>query len=170
FASINIGTTMGLLGMGIIFYACAEKLRIEGIQVFLISNVTCIASRERDAGKFVLGPITLGLGAMLALLFYPEPAASLAIYALAFGDSISSLAGKLLNSAIIPLTGGKTIAGSLGCFITVLVIFYRITGNVTVSIILAFTATVLEMMPSKDLDNLLIPVGTGFVAYKLLIV
>jgi dolichol kinase len=34
---------------------------------------------------------------MLSLLLYPDPAASIAIYALAFGDGLASLVGKLVG-------------------------------------------------------------------------
>ena len=104
---------MALLAFGTVFYVFAEKARLAGRTILIISDLTIIASRERDRGRFVLGPVTLGVGALLALLLYPSTAAALAIYALAFGDGLASLAGKLLPSPRIPLTRGKTLAGSL---------------------------------------------------------
>ena len=65
-----LATTI-LLAAGIIVYATCESLRMSGREVPVISRVTALAARRRDAGKFVLGPITLGLGAMLALMLYP---------------------------------------------------------------------------------------------------
>jgi len=96
-AGIDVRATMTLLAAGTLFYVFAERLRIEGQPVLLISDLTIIASRERDKGRFVLGPVTLGVGAMLSLLLYPSTAAAIAIYALAFGDGFASLAGKLLQ-------------------------------------------------------------------------
>ena len=58
----------------------------------VVSGLTVAAARPGDAG-FVLGPATLGLGAMLALLLYPLPASAIAIYALAFGDAAASVVG-----------------------------------------------------------------------------
>ncbi|MBN1685431.1 MAG: phosphatidate cytidylyltransferase [Spirochaetales bacterium] len=167
-AAMNVTATMALLSLGAVLYTTSEYLRSTGHDVFLISRVTVLASRTRDRGRFVLGPVTLGIGAMLALMLYPEPAATIAIFALAFGDSISSLVGKLYGRVRIPLTGGKTYAGSLACFVVVLFIAYRVTDNILLAIPIAFVATALEAFPTKDLDNILMPVGTGFIASELL--
>ena len=168
-ASMNKELAMLLLAAGTLFYAFAEQLRLTGNPVFIISNLTVSASRYKDRGYFVLGPVTLGIGAMLALLLYPEPAAAIAIYALAFGDGVASLMGKLIGGLRIPFTSGKTVAGSLSCFLAVLWVTFRITGSAETSFIIAITATLLEVLPSGDLDNLLLPVGTGMVATYLLI-
>ena len=167
-AMINVTTTMILLALGTVFYTLAEYMRSKGHEIFLISRITVLASRYRDRGKFVLGPITLGIGAMLALMLYPEPAATIAILALAFGDSISSLVGKLYGTLKIPLTGGKTFAGSLACFTVVMFVAFRITGSMYLAIPIAFVATALEALPTRDLDNILMPVGTGFIASELI--
>lgn len=167
-AAIDLVATLAVLGVGTIVYSYAELLRVSGRPVFLISQVTVIASRQRDVGHFVLGPVTLGLGAMLALMLYPEPAAAIAIYALAFGDSFSSLIGKIFGRIRIPLTGGKTLAGSAACFAAVYLVTYGVTGNPISSVIIAAAATVFEVLPTKDLDNIILPLGTGFIASQLL--
>lgn len=38
------------------FYVIFEILRLKGYRIFMISNITGFAARERDKGKFVLGP------------------------------------------------------------------------------------------------------------------
>lgn len=167
-ASINISITIGLLTAGTIIYSYAETLRCSGSPVFLISNITIIAARERDRNKFVLGPVTLGLGALLTLLLYPNPAATIGIYALAFGDGLSSIFGKLFGRKDMPLFKGKTFAGSMTCFIAVFLSSYTVSGNPLKSIIIAFGATFIEALPLKDFDNLLIPVGTAALAQLIL--
>jgi phytol kinase len=167
-ASINLNITIGLLTAGTLIYSYSETLRCSGSPVFLISNITMIAARDRDRNKFVLGPVTLGLGALLTLLLYPNPAATIGIYALAFGDGLSSIFGKLINSLEIPFTGGKTFAGSLTCFLAVLFTCYSVSGDFGKSIIIAFAATIIEALPLKDFDNLLIPVGTAALAQLIL--
>ena len=167
-AAINTGFTLALLGAGTIVYTVAEMLRNRGRSVFLISKITEMASREQDRGKFVLGPITLGIGAMLALLLYPEPAATIAIFALAFGDGLSSLVGKMFGTVRIPFTGGKTIVGSATCFLAVFLATSRFSVSIAVALVIAFSATALEALPSRDLDNVILPVGTGLVASQLI--
>ncbi len=170
FAAVNITVTMVMLGTGILLYTYAEFLRRNGKEFPLITKITTLAAREGDRNRFILGPVTLGIGAMAALLFYPEPAASIAIFALAFGDGFSSLAGKLIGGIRVPLTGGKTIVGSLTCFLVVFIVATRISGAASVACVIALSAMVLEILPTGDLDNIIIPAGTGFVAFKLLIV
>ncbi|MFW5800693.1 MAG: diacylglycerol/polyprenol kinase family protein [Spirochaeta sp.] len=158
---IGVGPTIALLASGIIVYTYAEAQRLRGYSVFLISRLTQMASRERDFGHFVLGPVSLGLGALLALLFYPYPAAALAIYALAFGDGISSVVGKLFGKIRIPGTGGKTVAGSLSCFFAILAVSAVLLNNPVHALGIAVAGTALEALPTKDFDNILLPMGVG---------
>ncbi len=169
FASIvGVAGTILILGAGTLLYTIAEAVRLEGRSVAVISYVTAMSARPRDAGRFVLGPVTLGLGAMIALLLYPEPAASLAIYSLAFGDGLSSFVGKLLGRTRIPFTGGKTIAGSMACFVSVFFLTFYATNSLTSAVLIGSVATLLEMVPVRDLDNLILPVGVGLLANRLL--
>lgn len=164
----GISFTLAVLASGTLLYAYAESLRLSGRQVAIISYVTSIAARDRDRGHFVLGPVTLGVGAMLALMLYPEPAAFIAIYALAFGDGLSSLVGKTVGGPRIPFTRGKTIAGSTTCFLSVYFVVLAMTGSPKDAAMIAAGATLLEMIPSRDLDNLLLPVGVGLLANQIL--
>lgn len=163
-ARYNLSLTLMILASGVVFYTYTEMLRVQGVAVGFVGRVTEAASRKRDRNGFVLGPVTLGLGAMLALMLYPEPAAAIAIYALAFGDGLSGLFGKLFGRVQIPFTGGKTFAGSSACLISVFIISYGVSGSAVVAAILSLVATFLEALPSKDFDNLILPVGTGFAA------
>ena len=167
-AAIDVLLAGGLLVVGIAIYVAAEQARISGIRVALISDITVLALRERDRQGFVLGPVTLGLGAMLALLLYPEPAASVAIYALAFGDSAASVVGTTIGRLEIPFTGGKSVAGSLACFLVVLAVTLRVTGNLNAALAIAAATALLEAAPTRDYDNLLIPMGAGLVALAVL--
>jgi phytol kinase len=168
-AAVDLGATVALLGSGTLFYVFAEKLRLQGHQVFLVTDLTVIASRDRDHGRLVLGPVTLGVGAMLCLLLYPSTAAAVAIYALAFGDGFASLAGKLVGGPVLPLTRTKTLAGSLACFLAVFLAAWRLSGNLTAALAIGVGATALELLPVRDFDNLILPVGTGLLATRLLL-
>jgi dolichol kinase len=167
-ASIDRIFTLIVLGLGTLTYVFAEKARREGYSIFFISDLTLIASRDRDKDRFVIGPVTLGLGAMLALFLYPREASTIAIYALAFGDSAASLIGKTFGKLSLPVIGDKTLTGSLACFAVVLFFTFQSTNSFEISFIIALGATVLEALPTKDLDNLIIPVGTGFIASLLI--
>ncbi len=164
---MDVRATLGLLAVGTLFYAFAEASRLRGMPIPVVSDLTLIAARERDRNGFVLGPVTLSLGAMLSLLLYPLPAASIAIFALAFGDGLASLVGTLVRGPRIPLLGGKTLAGSLACFAAVFLVTLRITGQPGSALVIAASATVLEAIPAGNFDNLVIPFGVGLVAMAL---
>jgi dolichol kinase len=138
-----------------------EYLRLSGVKVPIISSIVSVASRQRDIGRFVMGPVTLGLGALLALLLYPSNAAAIAIYALAFGDGIASLAGKFIGKWRPAFLSGKSVEGSLACFTVVLASAYAVCGNIRIACTAALTAMVVEALPMEDYDNILIPVTVG---------
>jgi dolichol kinase len=166
-AAFNYPATVILLVAGTLGYAQMESLRLAGIRVPLVSYLTDMASRSRDRGRFVMGPVTLGLGALLALLMYPSPAASIAIYALAFGDGFASLIGKLMGRLRPSFLRGKSVEGSLACFSAVLVTAFLVSHNWNIAVAAAFTAMVTEALPLEDYDNLALPLVVGLVVILL---
>ena len=161
-------TVYGLLIIVSLYYFC-ELARLEGHPVPLVSLITETASRQRDECKFVLGPVTLVLGIVFAALVLPLQCAKIGIFALAFGDGLASLAGKLFGRVKIPHTGGKTLEGSLTCFAAVFLSTYIVTGLSVVSLIIALVAMLIEVLPLGDWDNMIIPTCTGGVFWLLAI-
>ncbi|MDR2370581.1 MAG: phosphatidate cytidylyltransferase [Treponema sp.] len=160
-AALNRPLTVIFLAAGTLGYAWMEYLRLAGVRVPLVSSLTGMASRSRDRGRFVMGPVTLGLGAMLALLLYPSPAASIAIYALAFGDGFASLAGKFFGKTRPAFLCGKSVEGSMACFTAVFIAAYRVSPDYRTAFTAAFTAAAVEALPLDDYDNIAIPVTVG---------
>jgi len=139
--------TITLLYLGIFFYLGNEYLRSQGIVfVSALATVSEVASRDRDNGM-TLGPVTLGLG----------------IYALAFGDGLSSLTGKLWGRRKIPFSGGKSFIGSFTCFVMIFSTSFGVTGNFNKSLFAAIGGTIVELIPIKDIDNILIPLTVAFI-------
>ncbi|MCL2252731.1 MAG: phosphatidate cytidylyltransferase [Treponema sp.] len=160
-AALNKTAAVFLLMIGTLGYTLMEYLRLSGVKVPVISALTNMASRPRDMGRFVMGPVTLGFGAMLALLLYPSSAAAIAIYALAFGDGIASLAGKFIGKLRPAFLRGKSIEGSIACFTVVFASAYAVSGSLHIALTAAFTAMIAEALPLKDYDNIVIPVVVG---------
>ena len=125
-------------------------------------------SLRRDENKFVLGPVTLVAGIIAAALLWNEKAAAVGILALAFGDGLASLVGKAFGRIRIPFTFGKTAAGSLACFGAIFCTTFFVSQNCLLSLIIAFCGMAVEVLPLKDLDNVLIPILLGGVAQYLL--
>jgi dolichol kinase len=168
-ALVGRGPTLALLAGGVVFYTYTEIQRGRGYSVPFITGITTAAARHEDLhGKIILGPITLGIGAMAALILYPQTASIVAIYALAFGDSVSSIIGKAAGRIHLGCLRHKTLEGSLACFLAVFFIASRMSASLSGSCLIALTATVLEAVPVRDLDNILMPMGSGFVASLVL--
>ena len=160
-ALVNYPLAALALVTGVLGYAVMEQMRLAGVEVPLVSTLTGMASRPRDMNRFVLGPVTLGIGALLALLFFPPPAAAIGIYALAFGDGFASLVGKLFGRVRPAILRGKSIEGSMACFIAVFVSAWLVSRSYTVSLAAAVTATAVEALPLKDYDNIALPLIVG---------
>jgi len=161
FAEMNRPFTIAFLMGGILSYIWMESCRLQGLRVPLVTSITKIASRDRDRDRFVLGPVTLGLGSLLALVLFPPPAASVAIYAVAFGDGFASLVGKFAGSLRPSFLAGKSIEGSLACFAAVFVSAWKVSGDFHIAFIAAFIAMVVEALPLKDYDNIALPLTVG---------
>ena len=162
-AAVNRPVTVLILMIGTLGYTFMEYFRLSGIRVPVISSLTSMASRSRDMGRFVMGPVTLGLGALLALLLYPSPVAAISIYALAFGDGFASLIGKIFGRLRPAILCGKSIEGCTACFVAVLISAYAVCGSMYAAFVAAFVATVVEALPLEDYDNLVLPVTVGLV-------
>jgi len=162
-AIVNKPLTILFLLIGTLSYSMMEWLRLSGLKIPIISSLTINASKTRDSRNFIMGPVTLGFGALLALLFFSPAVASIAIYALAFGDGFASLAGKFLGKKRPVFLSGKSIEGSITCFIAVYISTFIVIGDFRISIMAASTAMIVEAMPLGDYDNLAIPVTVGLV-------
>lgn len=150
-------------------YFMSEILRFKQIRIPLITQITELASRSRDEGKVVLGPITLSLGIFLALTFFDYRVAIISIFALSFGDGVASLFGKTIGGPKIPFTFGKTFSGTTGCCVVLIVAFSACGLNFHQALYLAFFSSAIEAFPTGDFDNLIIPVATGIMAQNLII-
>lgn len=160
-AAINLSLALLSLSAGLVAYTFMELLRSRGVKVPVVSSITRIASRERDAGRFVFGPVTLAIGAMLALLLFPLPAASAGIFALAFGDGFAALVGRLFGRIRPAFLFGKSVEGSLACFAATGLSVYLVSQNYLAALVAAFVATAVEALPLEDYDNIVLPLAVG---------
>ena len=159
-------TVAGIAGISVL-YCVSEFLRMRGYELFLIADITRYASRARDKGRFVLGPLTLAGGVLTALLLFPMHTAKIAVFALAFGDGLASLVGKRFGKIHLAFFKDKTVAGSLTCFAAVFLSAFAVSGSFWKSLILGIAGAGIEMLPLKDYDNLLIPIAIGCLASLL---
>lgn len=167
-AAVNRPLTIALLFTGSVFYLACEILRRQGRVIPLLSRITAFAARPREAGKLVLGPVTLAAGAAVSLVIFPAIEAgsliscSVAIYALAFGDGLSGLVGRPFGKLRPRFLWGKSVEGSCVCLVSVLVSTYAVTGHGRASLVTALVTTVVEALPLRNADNIAIPLAAGF--------
>ena len=164
FAALSRSNTALLLMGGIIFYTWAESMRFLGFSPPIISSVTAAVLRRREQGRFALGPITLGLGALLALLFFPPAAAAAAIYAIAFGDSASSLVGGFLGRLRPAFMSGKSLEGSLACLAAAFLAGFLVFHNWKTALAVGVASLLVDILPLEDFDNLIMPLAAGLAA------
>lgn len=151
--------TLILLSIVLVIYIVSEILRNKGINVPVISAVTKAAARKRDENRFVMGPVCLASGVLLTAAFYEPTSAAIGIYALALGDGLASLVGKVFGVSVLYKMHGKTAEGSLACFTAIFVSSFLVTKNAASALIIAFAGMLIELLPLKDYDNLLIPLA-----------
>lgn len=164
------GATLVALFTALFLYLVSEILRVKGFFVPFVAQVTQAASRARDEGKIVLGPIALVLGIAATIICFSTEVATLGIFALSFGDGLASLIGKLFGHNYIPFSKGKSAEGSLACFLGSFIALYAASTCVSVSFILAVIAMTVELLPLMDADNIAIPLCVSFAAKALLLV
>lgn len=160
--------TIILLSVALVLYIICEALRLKGHTIPLISKITEVAARKRDENKFVLGPVTLVIGILIAAIFLPLEPASVGIYALAFGDGLASLVGRIAGKIVIPGSKGKTVAGSLTCFLAVFISTFCVCRNCLIGLIVGSVAMLIEVLPLADFDNIIIPFAIGSIYFVLL--
>lgn len=158
------GLILGLLSCALIGYIVCESLRYHGQEIPVVSCITEHASRNRDSKYFVLGPVTLSIGVLITAIFFEPLPAKIGIWSLAFGDGFASLIGKLVGRTEIPHTNGKTVAGSLACFIATFLSCYVATQELFFSLIIGLCGAIIELIPLKDYDNIVIPIVIAFFA------
>ena len=112
----------------------------------------------------VTGSTWVFAGALITIILVPKPFSLLALFFLAFGDTLAALVG--MKFPLIKI-GSKTLSGSFACFIICLFVGLILNFEVNLKIILigAFAATIAELIPIKINDNFLIPVLSGCAMY-----
>ena len=104
------------------------------------------------------------VGALTTIILVPQPFSLLALFFLAFGDTVAALVGMKFPFIKI---GNKTLSGSFACFIMCLLVGFIFDFEISFEIILigAFTATIAELISIKINDNISIPVLSGCAMY-----
>ncbi len=114
------------------------------------------------------GAFLLVAGYAAASAFFGARAAAAGILALAAGDAAAALVGRAWSRRRGAEGRGRTLAGSLACFVaTAGVVALMVPVSGTVVLAAAVTAAALERWDPWGADNVLIPVGVALVVELL---
>lgn len=123
-----------------------------------------IMYRKTEADRFG-GHIFFTLGAISVISLFSREIAYAAILMTTFGDLAAALIGKFYGKRRVfqkIFKNDKSIGGSASEFIIDFLIGMLIVGNLIVSLVMAFFATLMETAVNKIDDNLIVPVFSGF--------
>ncbi len=115
----------------------------------------------RDHERFnLLGATYLLLSSLICVYAFDKAVAVAALAFLVVGDTTAAIVGKSIGR--IPIFG-KTLEGSLACFLVCLVVGWVIPElSLKQAVAGAAMATVVELLPVPLDDNLRIPLAAGF--------
>lgn len=116
---------------------------------------------ERKGANPFTGAFFFYLGCTIAFAAFPLNVASAACAMLAVGDSLSTIFGKKFGRHRI--SGGKTLEGSLACFVGSLAAGAFFVAP-HIAVIGALAAALAELIPKVN-DNLTIPVIAGLIMF-----
>src|SRR5262245_30747075 len=154
-----------LLAFLIALYFLSWSLqRWKGVGIPLISHLTERLKREVAID---LGPPLLALGILFALLFFDLRSAACGILQVCVADGAASVVGKKWGAEKIFYSPKKSYWGTLAFFVLAFLIQLPLIPWKS-SLILSLAGTFLESLPFGAFDNLLIPVGVGLLAFRLL--
>ncbi len=115
----------------------------------------------------LLGSTYLLIAMLLTLHLFEKPVAVLALAFLVLGDTVAAIVGKSMGKH--KLLGGKSIEGSVACFLTCFGLSLLMPGiPFFVGLVGALTATIFELLPIPLDDNFRIPLSAGFAMELLL--
>ena len=151
----------------ITLYTISESARVRGKSLPFFSAVTRLAASQSELCQFTMAPIYYGVGILLTMVLFREPASGAAIAIFCLGDSSASIIGGTLSRKALPFNRAKTLEGTLGGFL-----FAFLAGCIFITpwmaLVGAAVGMLVEYLPLPINDNLLIPLVTSLALTLLL--
>ncbi len=140
-----------------IVYTLEEMLRLKGRRLPVITSFTLRMSRPEETVRFIIRPIYLAVGIILALVLFPTRIAYASICIVAVGDPVAAYVGGKIGRR--PVRQKKTLEGLIAGFIVSLLLASLIISPV-VALVGSAGAMLMELLDIPD-DNLTMPIAAG---------
>jgi phytol kinase len=140
-------------------------------------------SRTGEPKEILRGPLYYGIMfVLLTIIFWKDsPVGMTALMIMCGGDGIADVVGRRFESAKLPYSPDKSVAGSLGVFIggwvlATFVLGVYVTAGVfagpfTVYLlpltVIALVSMVIESLPFRDVDNITVTVAAALLGWFL---
>jgi dolichol kinase len=152
--------TVAGLGFLFAFYIFIVLMRLNGRSVPGATRLIGWLSRNDEKSSVVGPPAYMFFSLLILIALFPSFIAYVSIIALSVGDTCAALAGTTMKG--VKTVRNNTLAGSVGFFIPVFIIFYFLMSPEKAAM-LAGAGAVAELL-SHRYDNLTVPFVTAAVA------
>lgn len=150
----------GLLGLIIATLATVvlDLLRLsdQRLRRFFLQLFRSMIRRHEE--EHLLGSTYFMIAALLSVIAFEKMIAISALTYLVLGDSAAAFVGKKFGR---PTYWGKSVQGSVACFLVCLTIGSVVLSNPWVALTGALTATLAEALPVPMDDNMRVPILSG---------
>jgi dolichol kinase len=140
-----------------IAYALEEICRLKGRRVPVITQFTLQMSRPEERDRFIVRPLYLAVGVILALALFPTNIAYASIAIVAVGDPIAAYVGGKIGRN--HLRRKKTLEGLIAGLIASFLLASLIVSPVA-ALVGSIAAMTMELIDIPD-DNLTMPIAAG---------
>lgn len=161
-AAISKGLLVLILLILAVLYLAHESYVQQGGTVPILTEAIQKAKRLRER-EIARAPFLMWAGVVITVFVFPLKPAAAGLLQLAFADVAAALVGMKLGSRPIPYSPDKSWEGTLAFFLMALILM-PFFFPFWMSLLLALTGALIESLPYKDWDNLLIPVGVAALA------
>lgn len=138
-------------------------------------------SRTGDRREILRGPLFYGIVFVLLTVIYwkDSPIGITALMMMCGGDGVADIVGRRVQSAKLPWSAEKSVAGSLsvfagGALMTAFILFLYVNAGVFAAPFQAYLApifwvalggTLVESLPFKDIDNITLTVVSAVIGH-----
>ncbi len=163
-ARFHATLSISILAGAVLLYSISEVFRYMGMSFSPIALITRRAQRLDEKRGIIVGPILLGVGILLAISVFDYSMYLPAVLIVSISDCLSAIIGILFGKVYIFRSRKRTVEGSFAFFASSCIILF-LTVDPVLAIPAALLATLLELTPVYNLDNLLVPFGTALFLY-----